>query len=344
MSEREQEDLLDTLLLPFAGQLPWNADACFLRARHGGALARFDVSGLACEQTFKPYADELTHAGFKVTTDIERRFPLVLALPPRQRDEARALLARALTLATPGGRVVVCQHNNEGGRTMESDLTKLAGEVTTLSKHRCRVCWTAPLDDMSKDSQVQEWLRLDAPRSILDGRFMSRPGLFAWDRVDIASQLLASSLPGDLRGAVADLGAGFGYLSVEALERSPRIGSLDLYEAEHRALALAQLNLSSFESRLPIRYHWHDVTQGLPHRYDAIVMNPPFHASHRSDRPDIGRQFIGVAAEALNRTGRLFLVANRHLPYESVLNDRFGTVRTLASEHGFKVIEATKAR
>jgi 16S rRNA (guanine1207-N2)-methyltransferase len=36
-------------------------------------------------------------------------------------------------------------------------------------------------------------------------------------------------------------------------------------------------------------------------------------------------------------------VANRHLPYESALAARFGTVRELAQRDGFKVIEATRA-
>ena len=63
-----------------------------------------------------------------------------------------------------------------------------------------------------------------------------------------------------------------------------------------------------------------------------------------ADRPDIGRAFIAAAAEALRPGGRLLLVANRHLPYEAVLDAHFGSVRTLAQQQGFKVIEAVKGR
>jgi len=38
----------------------------------------------------------------------------------------------------------------------------------------------------------------------------------------------------------------------------------------------------------------------------------------------------------------LWLVANRHLPYEAVLDQGFGQVRTVAQEHGFKIVEASK--
>ena len=51
-----------------------------------------------------------------------------------------------------------------------------------------------------------------------------------------------------------------------------------------------------------------------------------------------------MAAQALNPGGRLWLVANRHLPYEVVLDERFGEVRTVAQQGGFKVVEAIKAK
>ena len=136
-----------------------------------------------------------------------------------------------------------------------------------------------------------------------------------------------ATLNAECRGTdAADLGAGFGYLSAELLERCPRIRSLDLYEAESRALELARDNLSA--ATVPVGYHWHDVTTGLPRKYDVIVTNPPFHTSTHHDRPDIGRRFIAVAAQSLKPGGRLWLVANRHLPYESVLDARFGSVRS----------------
>ncbi len=89
--------------------------------------------------------------------------------------------------------------------------------------------------------------------------------------------------------------------------------------------------------------YWHDVTRGLPQRYDAIVSNPPFHQG-RADLPELGRAFIASAADALLPDGRLLIVANRHLPYEATLDARFAEVRTLTMQEGFKVIEAVGVR
>ena len=346
-----QDAPLQTLFLPFIqGLLPrLHGPVLFLRARDGWPLREHAGDAqLLCEQSFRPFAEALQHSGWTVREEAEleaesTRYPLILVLPPRQREEARALFARALALAAPGAVVVACQSNNEGARSGEADLQQLAGLGGKLTKNHCRVYWTRALDG-SHDSALQaRWAKLDAPRPILDGRFSSRPGIFAWDRIDPASALLAEQLPAGLSGRGADLGAGFGYLSAEVLRRCPKVTALDLYEAEARALALARRNLHA-AGAAELAYHWHDVTRGLDGaRFDFIVSNPPFHTPARADRPDIGQRFIAVAAQALRPGGSLFVVANRHLPYEQVLGESFGQVRVAAERDGFKAIIATRA-
>lgn len=336
---------LDTLLLPFATEAiawPEQGDVLFLRARAGSALLALPHTRWLCEQTFKPHADQLRASGYRVGVASYAPFPLVLALPTRQRDETRALLARAMQRAAVGGIVVASMANSEGARSGEADLERLAGSVQSLSKSKCRVFWATASQEAKQSACVEAWAGLDAPRPIADGSMLSRPGLFAWDRIDIASALLAQHLPNDLAGHAADLGAGSGYLSMQLLARNPHITALDVYEAESRALDLARVNLASACRHVEINYHWHDVGAGLLARYDAIVSNPPFHQG-RADQPDLGQAFIAAAARALNPGGRLWLVANRHLPYEAVLSEHFASVRTPVTADGFKVIEAVKA-
>jgi 16S rRNA (guanine1207-N2)-methyltransferase len=347
---------LEALFLPFMeGAIAWPAagGALFMGARAGRPLHAGAWPGLACAQAWKPEIDALHRAGFDATAEpaSAARHPLVLLLPPRQREHARACFARALARLAPGGTLVASMPNKEGARTGEADLARLVGPLRSQSKHHCRVFWTAPLDAPADPALATEWEALDAPRRIADdgvpgGGFLSRPGVFAWDRVDPASRLLAEHLPADLHGAVADLGAGWGYLAGQVLARCPGVASLDLYEADARALELARANLAMAADALPVRnvataFHWHDVAAGLGQaRYDAIVCNPPFHAQGAGERVDLGRAFIAAAANALRPGGRLLLVANRHLPYEAALAGRFDAPRELATRDGFKVIEA----
>jgi 16S rRNA (guanine1207-N2)-methyltransferase len=338
---------LEALFVPFAdGALAWpaNDNVAFLRARAGVAVRRWARPGWLFEQGFRPFATQLERDGYRVGELSDDGRPLlVLVLPPRQREESRALLARAFTLAAPGATVVTSVANAEGARSAQDDLAALADGVTSISKHKCRVCW-ATVPSAPKDAELQAaWLALDAPREILDGAFVSRPGLFAWDRVDAASVLLAQQLPAGLTGDAADLGAGFGYLSCVLLQNSPALASLTAFEAEARALPVLARNLARYAGGADAASHWHDVTTGIPGAYDTIVSNPPFHQG-RADQPLLGQAFIDAAAGALRDTGSFWLVANRHLPYEQTLGLRFTDVQPIADRDGFKVIRATGVR
>jgi 16S rRNA (guanine1207-N2)-methyltransferase len=268
-----------------------------------------------------------------------------MVLPTRQREETRALFAQAMRRVGDQGIVVASVPNAEGAKTAESDLAMLAGGVSQLSKHKCRVFWTRR-GAKPDAALLASWLALDEPQSITDA-LVSRRGLFAWDRVDVASALLAASLPADLAGRVADLGAGFGYLACETIARCPGVTAVDLYEAEARALDPARRNVESAIARAgrPVAstVHWHDVTHGIAPGYDVVVSNPPFHQG-RADQPELGRAFIAVAAKALTPRGRFWMVANRHLAYEAALDASFASVRQVADQDGFKVIEAREPR
>jgi len=271
------------------------------------------------------------------------RHPRALRRPRRRRGEARALCARALARVAPGGLVGASVANEAGAKTAEADFARIAGPPTTRSKHKCRVFWARAGQPGGDPALAAAWRRLDAPRPVASGRFLSRPGVFAWDRIDAASALLARHLPDGLQGRAADLGAGYGYLAAELLARSPGIVALDAFEADARALALARHNLAGFAQRVALGFHWHDVAAGIPPGYDVVVTNPPFHAPDGRERPDIGRAFIAAAAKALRPGGRLWMVANRHLPYEQALGEGFGEARLVAQEAGFKVVEAVRA-
>ncbi len=76
---------------------------------------------------------------------------------------------------------------------------------------------------------------------------------------------------------------------------------------------------------------------------DHAVTNPPFHTG-RTGTPELGQAFIRAAARMLKPKGRLWLVANRHLPYEQALEEAFASQQTVEQTAGFKVIRAERPR
>ena len=81
-------------------------------------------------------------------------------------------------------------------------------------------------------------------------------------------------------------------------------------------------------------YYGADATRFSPSaRYSGAVMNPPFHTSRAAD-PGLGQSFIRAAASMLSLSGTLWMVANRHLPYDEVLRGLFHEVTELTPPDG----------
>ena len=108
------------------------------------------------------------------------------------------------------------------------------------------------------------------------------------------------------------------------------------------ALEAARRNLARMGTGIPLAFHWHDLAaEPVAARYDAIVMNPPFHQG-RAAEPELGLRMIAAARAALKRGGRLFLVANRSLPYERALEAGFAGYGEITRDARYKVLWAER--
>ncbi len=307
----------------------------FIGAQHHPTLK--NVPELTGWQPLKPLATTWESAGFPRSDALPReKWPLVLVLPGKSRDEALAWFAMARDRLEPGGKLLVAMPNTAGAGRFEKELSKATGNIVSIQKHKCRA-FHASEDDTWNEEIFNEWRALGEMREIAG--FTVQAGIFSSDHIDPGSQLLADHLPAHLHGNVADLGAGWGFLSDAVLKRCPKIQQLDLFEADARALDCARINLAKHGGE--IHFHWHDVTTGIPGIYDAIVMNPPFHTGQATD-VDLGRAFLKTAAASLKRGGKLLLVANRQLPYEAVLETSGLAWRKIAEDKTYKLLFADK--
>jgi 16S rRNA (guanine1207-N2)-methyltransferase len=313
----------------------------FLRAEPLEGLARNWQRGCLNVQSSKPIHDRLQKDGCPVAADLNGTdFDLGLLAITKHKQENLANLARSWMALRPGGRLMCVGANDIGISSIEKAFKALFDQPRSLSKHHCKVLWGVRGD--TRPDILTDWAEAGRLQIVPSLGCWSQPGLYNWNKIDAGSALLVQNLPDDLHGRAADLGAGWGYLSQQLLGRGRKITSIDLFEAEELALDAAKANLESHAATATLRFHWHDVAEGLPPAaFDLVVMNPPFHDGKAVDI-ELGRAFITSAAQGLVPGGRLFLVANRQLPYEESLTASFSAQTMLAENGVYKVLAAVK--
>ncbi|MCB1388312.1 MAG: class I SAM-dependent methyltransferase [Rhodobacteraceae bacterium] len=308
--------------------LPDSGTIGVLHPHAGESLGPLDAARVQVVTPQAPDHAFFAAQGLACTTNAEGRYAASLVCLPRSRAEARDLLAQASALTD--GPIIVDGQKTDGADAMLRELRGRVALSEVIAKGHGKIAWFP-----SPGAALADWRA--APGEAVDGahRYRTLPGLFSADGIDPASALLAQSLPAGLKGEVADLGAGWGYLSAQVLAKAPGIAALHLVEADARALDCARANVTDPRAR----FHWADATQPLKLQLDAVVMNPPFHQG-REARPQLGAAFIRAAAAMLKPSGQLFLVANRHLPYEGALAENFRKHTELPGSPGFKIFLA----
>jgi 16S rRNA (guanine1207-N2)-methyltransferase len=256
-----------------------------------------------------------------------------LAAPPGT-VERRYVLAHALRVLREGGTLTAYAAKDKGGKRLASELEAFGCTVSDTARAHLRIVTTQrPAACVGIDAAIGAGnLRLYPAHGL-----WTQPGIFSWDRIDIGSALLLRHLP-PLRGCGADFGCGLGVLARAALSQ-PSVTALSLLDIDRRAVDAARRNLVDARAQ----FHWTDIcAMPLPVTHlDFIIMNPPFHDGGVEDR-SLGQRFIIAAASALREGGELWMIANRHLPYETMLQTHFTDVTCLTQEDGFKMIRGTK--
>ena len=275
----------------------------------------------------RPDRDAWAGAGYRIEDEPGPAAAALVCLP-RSKALARGLVALAAALAP---LVLVDGQREDGIDSLRRDLRERRPGAEGLAQGHGRLLWFAG------GAGFEDWA-LPGPARGAEG-WWTQAGVFAAEGVDRGSALLAAALPARLAARMADLGAGIGVLSRAVLARQG-VEALDVVEAERLALDCARLNLPDPRAR----FRWEDATAAPLGPYDGIVMNPPFHAGARAAEPGLGRAFIAAAARALAPRGEIWMVANRHLPYEAALAEAFRGWEEVGGDGGFKLLHAREPK
>ena len=340
------KNISSLLFYPFEkGQLDdfnFEAKTLFWNAQYFPDMMQF--GNHIAVQSFKADADILENYKVKNSPEfIDGKYKNIFCVLPKQKEASFYMLARCLDALEDSGLLMAVAANDAGGKNIEKWLKQLGVNPTSLSKNKCRIVW-AYKNEINQE-KIEHYIDQGSPKNInvQDYIFTTQVGIFGWNKIDKGSQILTQYLPDNLSGIGADFGCGYGYLSDMLLQKSPKIKKLYMLEADYNALECAKINLKKYEDNFDLHYDWIDLTQekNIPKNLDWIVMNPPFHEGKKANNV-IGVDFIVNASNALKKNGRLYMVANVHLPYDKTLEYNFSTVEKLYEENGFKVFVATK--
>ncbi len=321
-------DRLNLALETGALTLPSEGRIAVIGPRSGADLSMLPQDRVTVVQRMYPENHWFKQAGFETAVAIDGPYALSIVCLPRAKAEARVRIVEARNVTA--GPLVIDGQKTEGVDSLLKEIRRIASVGEILSKSHGKI--------FVVDGGDFTTLASPAPDKV-EGRFETAPGAFSVDAVDPGSKALADALPDTLKGSVVDLGAGWGFLS-EAILNCKSVTSVDLVEADHAALESARRNIQDDRAR----FHWADALSFRPKTpADHVVTNPPFHTG-RTAEPALGQSFIRAAASMLARHGQLWLVANRHLPYEATLKEAFREVRLLSQTPSYKLYNASAPR
>ncbi|MBL4775986.1 MAG: class I SAM-dependent methyltransferase [Mariprofundus sp.] len=297
---------------------------------------------LDLQQHFKPEYAAIQRMGLAASETLsgfDAAYDLIVLLAAKNKQQTLGWMAEAMKLLQDNGILLMACANKHGAKSYESALHMLAGNIASRCQSKCRIFSakkTALLDHILLD----QWVDSAQAKSIPTHGLISQPGLFSWNHADSGSQLLLDHLPHDFSGTGMDLCCGYGLLAEHLLHTSPDIDTLHLVEADQLALNCAEYNTRTWAQK--IQSHWRDAAHDpLPKQLDWIICNPPFHTGQQRD-VGLGQGIVQRACQSLKRGGRLYVVANRKLPYEALMHTGLKHCDTVVEADGFKIIKGIR--
>ena len=249
-----------------------------------------------------------------------------------------------------GGRCVIAGATNEGAKSAARLMELLFGASHLLASESgfrivsaVKLGAVAPVLDEFATPLLDHnaFHRVEAKLRGMPITLFTRPGVFSWEHLDEATEILAEQMHVHSGADVLDLGCGSGALGVVAGQLSGT-GRITMVDADSEAVRAAQRS-GNAGGLADVQAVTSDIADAVrDERFDVVVSNPPFHVG-KATALNVPMQFMRDAFHVLRPGGRLLLVANRTLPYEAALTDIFGNMRTVHDGQRFKVLSATRS-
>lgn len=220
------------------------------------------------------------------------------------------------TLAPHGTFAVLSPYEQD--RFLPQALKKVFGKVHAPMEGGNALFWCQRDGDRPRRRhEIIFQARINDERSV---RFVSRPGVFSYGRVDPGARALVEAAQVEPGQRVLDFGCGCGTNGVmTALKHGA--GFTSFLDSNVRATALAQVNAQAAQIG-PFDVHASAWGEGFePASFDAVLANPPYFG-----HMDIARRFIEQGKAYLKPEGTLYLVTRQVKQIAELLPAHFNQI------------------
>ena len=284
----------------------------------------------------------------ELPAECNSKFEIVIMMLPKSRSLARRWLIQASHALAPSGRLYIAGSNAEGIQSVLKDASELFGQGSILAyKKGNRIAQfimkdpaaTVPDWALTPGIAPGTWVEfsVEAANQVLQIR--SLPGIFAYDHLDEGTYTLLQAMEIPHAARVLDAGCGYGIIGMTASLLGA--GRVDLIDNNLLAIAAAQETIRVNHLKNVEAFPGDLINSTSLGQYDLVISNPPFHSGHSVDYL-VAEAIIRHAFMALERGGRVVIVANRFIRYDRLIEDIFGSCSTLRKSNKFHVLSGLK--
>ncbi len=265
-----------------------------------------------------------------------QQYTLIAHRISKQKHIINHILNAVNRLLLSHGQLVLAGAKQEGIKTLAKSLKQSSQHsMRQRSNNQNELhCFTAPRIQQEETT----YPHIQAGPHYKGQQFLTKPGVFGWQKIDIGSQLLIQALPkAELENAtrLLDLGCGYGFLSVMAHTYNK---DLNITATDNNTAAIAACQANFTKKAIKGDAVLSDCGKDISQRFDIVLCNPPFHNGF-AVKTDLIGLFLQNAKARLKPHGKAYFVVNQFVGLHTKAKDMFEQCTLLADEDGFHVYE-----
>ena len=271
-----------------------------------------------------------------------KQFDSVIYRVSKERATTNHVINQAARVMKLGAHLFLSGKKNEGIKNYAKRSSKLLRHNTQAKKIGSSYLAIIKKNGLLiKPLSDNNYAQLRTLQSLNQGKYLSKPGIFGWDKIDRGSAFLIDNLDDCIRTfsisstTVLDLGCGYGYIACEASNHNFK----HITATDNNAAAIIACK-QNFERLLKINHDViaSDAGSSIDKSFDLILCNPPFHQGF-SVRPRLFSKFLHCTSNLLTGSGKAIFVVNKFIAIEQIALAHFNSVKLIKSNQSFKLVE-----